>query len=276
MTLIVSTCGLIIADSARSIDGEMKHVSTGKIKTFGRPIVLQGKRSKIKDTFYGFAGSGEESIIKAAGITTIGISLDSWLDSFKYVDSLRFITDDTNFLIMFFGYKGTLMASIASGYISMQYRPYSQQWMSATGSGAESYRRIVQEYKSIICPVRAAYAAFTMEPTCGGALEVWKLPTLVKGKMIKIGERPPSTLATCYKEMATPTRCHYPEEMQEWLQIHTPTPVLPQPSRKSSPVKNPPMLPPLVGFQGLDWTKHWPGPIYPRSKKSTPSPSTST
>jgi hypothetical protein len=160
MTLIVSVKGLILADSLRqSPEGET--FKTGKIVPYKKPRKIRSRRLKVTDYYFGFAGSGDDQVIDYAGTIT-GTTFDAWADRYKYVDDMRCLTNESSFMIMFFGLKGTMTAVVHSGCIELRYHPHSQYSIVSTGSGADAYHRVINEHYGCICPVRAAFAAFAL------------------------------------------------------------------------------------------------------------------
>lgn len=219
MTLIALAKGLVVADSARGTPHGIEY-QTGKIITYPTPIQLRSKRLGFKDWFYGFAGTGDEEIVRNAGEMALIGSLDLWWDRFKSIDEMRFINTHTSCSLMLYGLDGVVLLDVESGKINMRYLRYCDFTLAAIGSGGRAYQRLFDELGGIICPVRCAYGSFAMEPTCGGEVEVWRLPLAARGKgkgMIKLDVLPHKSLVECFKMMSTPDRLHYKEESKEWL-----------------------------------------------------------
>jgi hypothetical protein len=219
MTLIAQAHGLIVADSCRGTLSGYEY-STGKIFTYPQPALLRSARLKFKDWFYGYAGTGDEEVVKFAGELALSGQLDLWWDRYKCIDEMRFVNDFTTFSIFLFGLDGTLLLEVNSGKIHMQYLMHHQIAQVSIGSGSKAFAKLFTETKFEACPVRTMYGTFTMEPSCGGAVEVWRLPLAVRGKgagLIKLGEFPHKDLVGCFKMMSTPLKLHFKKESQEWL-----------------------------------------------------------
>lgn len=217
MTLIAVAHGLVIADSARATNQGMEF-RTGKVVSYSKPVKMWSKRLKCKDWFYGFAGTGEEEVIQQAGEMAIGGCLDLWWDRYKHVDEMRMINDSTSFSIALFGLNGVVLLEVLSGEIQMVYLSYLEYGYAALGSGAAAFKRIFStEGKDVFCPVRSAYGTFAMEPTCGGALEVWRLPQSRNDRLTKLEVLPNRSLIECFKQASQPNKFTYYEVSRQWL-----------------------------------------------------------
>jgi hypothetical protein len=269
MTLIVSAKGLILADSLRRTP-EADLFKTGKITPYERPRHIRSRRLGITDTYFGFAGSGDDQIVEYAGATTFGV-FDIWEDRYRVIDEMRCLTEHSSFLIMFFGLKGTMAALVNSGLIDLEYYPHSQYSTVMTGSGADAYHRVVKEHQGRICPVRAAFAAFAMEPSCGGAVEVWRAPLSVKEGLKKLVVIPAAPLPKCFTIASQPRKLMYAQEHIPWLQQNIPD--LEKPSPKPSKTKTARKRLLLPGFRTLKWGKPSLESFFHRLKVSPPSPS---
>ena len=219
MTIVAFTQGLVLADSRRAgPDGLYNR--PGKIHTYTKPVKMRSVKHGFKDTFYGFAGSGEDEAIQAAGTRAVIGQLDLWLEGYAQADQMRLLTDQTTFSIMLFGFNGLVLAELISGQVNMGYYTYLEYSRCATGSGCAAFNRIMIENKDSACPVRALYAVQAMEPTCGGEIEVWALPTVERGpeaKLRKLGSHPELNTTGCFKMAAYPKKFHYLKESKAWL-----------------------------------------------------------
>jgi len=219
MTIIAVAHGLVLADSARDTIRGREYVP-GKIFKYEKPVQMRSTRQGFKDWFYGFAGTGEDEMIKHCGDMALCGQLDLWLDRYKHVDEMRFLNDLNSFSVLLFGLEGNALLEVNSGNIVLQYHPHTEVASVAIGSGAAAFHRLFNERKFKICPVRAMYGTFAMEPTCGGEVEVWRLPTAVRGKdtgFKKLGTFPHHKLVDCFRMAASPNKFHYKEESKEWL-----------------------------------------------------------
>jgi hypothetical protein len=269
MTLVLASRGLVIADSLRMIDGE-KEFKTGKIYTYQKPVLIQSKSIKVKDYFFGYAGSGDDQVIKAAGEEAARLLLDQWVDTYRLVDQLRCLSSSVGFRIMFFGLKGILTGSVESGNIILKYIPHNEFGTVAAGSGSDAYDVIIREFKGRICPVVAMFAVFALEPTCGGAVEVWRYPLSKKERLQQLTVLPAQTLPEIFRTVAEPLKFHYPEEMQAWQNKHTP--ISPKPSPRSWGEKIEAILSSPPGFQAIRWKRHLQEISSPVSKPSPKLP----
>lgn len=276
MTLIAQAQGLVLADSCRGVATGYEY-SPGKIVAYNKPHPMRSARLKFKDWFFGYAGTGDEEVIKYAGELALAGQLDLLEDRYKYVDEMRFLNDYTTFSIMLFGLNGTALLECQSGKVVLSYHEHHATAQVSVGSGARAFNRLFKEGDHTICPVRTMYGTFTMEPSCGGAVEVWRLPLAVRGKnkgFVKLGEFPHKNLLECFQMMSTPNKFHFKEDSREWLKsvIHR--------LAKRSPNT-------LAGLMSDKSLRRWASPpsksvppkteaTSPASKKSAPSPETSS
>lgn len=267
MTLIVASRGLIIADSLRMVNDEATF-KTGKIFPYDKPVFLQSKAFKFKDYFFGYAGSGEDAIIKAAGQHATTVLFDAWVADYRTVDKLRCLLD-TGLCMMFFGLKGILAISIHSGEIRIGYLDHRDHGTVITGSGLDAYIRIVREFKGDICPVKASYATFAMEPSCGGAIEVWKYPLSKKERMTQIKIHEAINLPSVFKMAASGRKHFYQEINQTWLTTHTPNSPKYSPTSLEGRIQR--LLSVPSGFQTISWKTHLQGNSSRVSSKSQAS-----
>lgn len=219
MTLIAVAHGLVLADSLRATENGFEH-STGKVHTYPHPVQMWSKRLGIKDLFYGYAGTGDEEVSKHAGRMALIGQLDLWRDRYKHVDELRLLNADSSFSILLFGLNGTFKLNVDSGAVELTYHAYMNVTCHAIGSGSEAFYKLFEEGDYTICPVRTFYGAFTMEPTAGGAVEVWQLPTEARGKKGRLRQLqvfPKKSLLESFQMMSKPRALHFKEESKEWL-----------------------------------------------------------
>ncbi len=245
MTLIVVDSGLVLADSNRASFAEGKFQQTGKITPYDKPIRKYSKALGIEDVFVGFSGTGNDEVIEYAGNSLNNdLTLDAWKECYRYVDQLRFINSITTCAIMLFGMRGTLFLNVVSGEVTMTYEPYNDFKFVSMGSGQAAYKRLRTELGDDACPVRTMQGVFVMEPTCGGAIEVWALPTATRGKNSHLrritvhGELP---IPALFKQLAKPNQKHHPEEMKAWDSFRkTPSPKsTPRRSRAKTSLSSP-------------------------------------
>lgn len=216
MTIIAVAHGLVVADQMR--DGkDGLFTQAGKVYTYAKPIQMWSKREHFKDYFYGFSGSGECQIIQHAGeMAKIGC-LDLWFDRYMHVDEMRMLNDSTSFSILLFGLDGTVLMEAVSGHLSMRYLPYKEYAHVAVGSGATAFRKLFTESDWAMCPVRALYGVMAMEPTCGGEVEVWALPTQRNDRLRPLRTHPALSTLEIFKIASQPKKLHYKPESQKWL-----------------------------------------------------------
>lgn len=220
MTSIVYNKGLIIADSQRVSYTSGEFLKTGKVHAFDKPIKKYSKELGIEDHFVGFSGTGNDEIIEYAGNALLGeLTLDAWKESYRYVDQLRFLHSQSGGTIMVFGTRGILLLHLVSGDINMKYHLYAEYRSISIGSGESAFKRLNQLLGESACPVRITYGTFVMEPTCGGSVEVWALPTAVRGKgalLRHVATHPELKLPALFKQMATPNKLYHPKEIEAW------------------------------------------------------------
>lgn len=276
MTLIAVTQGLVLADSCRGTPHGYEF-SPGKINVYAKPFQMRSARLRFKDWFYGYAGTGDEEVIKHAGEMALIGALDLWWDRYKHIDEMRMIGFHNGFTILLFGLNGVASLEVESGHVHMAYIRYDEIGQVSVGSGAQAYSRLLKEANFHICPVRAMYGTFTMEPTCGGQVEVWRLPTASRGKgtgLVKLGVLPQKDLFGCFKMMATPQRFHFKKESEEWLRSVILRLVKSSPNILSQLTASPSLAP--WELHQLKSTRPRTATTSRRSKKSTPSPPTSS
>ncbi|WJJ55046.1 hypothetical protein [Xanthomonas phage RTH11] len=258
MTIIAVTQGLVLADALRMDKDGKPYYQSGKIHTYSKPVRLRSTEQGFSDLFYGFAGSGEDEAIHAAGKAAGICQMDLWLAGYNDADRLRLLTDQTSFSIMFFGLNGVILAEIISGSISMMYYSYGDYVRLATGSGCAAWNRLMRDGKDNICPIRAMYGTFAMEPTCGGEIEVWALPNEAKGAFTKIATYPHRTLFESFRMAGSPKKFHHLKESKEWLKSLIPR--LEQNSAKRSKGKTKPPPQGLLDLLYSTWSKRPPEP----------------
>ena len=226
MSLIAVAHGLIVCDSCRYTEGGYAF-KTGKVFPYAKPVRMRSKRFPVVNDFYfGFSGTGEDQVIEYAGNVAKAGQLDLLVDRYKHADDMRLITEHTHFTLVFFGLKGLAYLSAYPGDVTLEYAHYgSGAGHAAFGSGAKAFTKIMEAHDDVICPVTAAYLTTMMEPSVGGAMEVWALPTEVRGKengLRKLGVHPNLSLRQVIKKGSRPAIRPYLKESQKWLLSYIP------------------------------------------------------
>lgn len=225
MSLIAIAHGLVVCDSARwTSDGMI--FKSGKVFPYTKPVRMWSKRHKFRDLFYGFSGTGEDAVIEFAGNVAKAGQLDLLFDRYRHADEMRLITGITHFTLVLYGLNGTAYLKVNPGSISLEYTSYGGgAGHIAFGSGAEAFTQTFAAYDDNLCPLTASYLVTLMEPTVGGAMEVWSLPTAAKGpgaKLIKLGSYPALTMPQVIKLASKPKNKPFIEECQTWLLTYLP------------------------------------------------------
>ncbi|QVD49289.1 hypothetical protein LUCX_219 [Xanthomonas phage vB_XciM_LucasX] len=216
MTLIAVVEGLVIADSARMTSAGMQY-SSGKIFPYPKASKMWSRRLKFVDHFFGFAGTGEDEAIQAAGDIVLCGALDLVTDRYRAMDDLRLINDWNQFSLLLFGLQGVAVLHMQSGKVELEYERYDVLSSVSVGSGHAAFKRLYStDYKTKICPVRAFYGTFALEPTCGGEIEVWRMPLHRRDKLTKLAQMRQRTLPEIFQFMATPTKYHFKEVSTTW------------------------------------------------------------